>query len=32
LPALILMSMSGTAQKWTKDYGSVNESACGLSL
>src|SRR6188508_656527 len=32
LPALILISMWGTAQKWTKDYGSVNEIACGLSL
>jgi hypothetical protein len=26
------MGISGTAQKWAKEYGSVNEIACGLSL
>ena len=32
LPALILISMTGAAQKWAKEYGSVNELSCGLSL
>ena len=32
LPALLLISIAGTAQKWAKEYGSVNEPSCGLSL
>ena len=32
LPALLIMSISGTAQKWAKEYVHVNDIACGLSL
>jgi len=32
LPAIMLMSMSGMAQKWAKEYVHVNEIARGLSL
>lgn len=32
LPAILLMSIGGMAQKWAKEYVHVNEIACGLAL
>ena len=32
MPAILIICISSTAQKWTKEYASVNELSCGLSL
>ena len=32
LPAILMLGISGIAQKWAKEYVHVNELACGLSL
>lgn len=32
MPAILMMSISGMAQKWTKEYTHVNEASCGLAL
>ena len=32
LPAILIICIGSTAQKWAKEYTSVNELSCGLSL